>query len=177
MSFTASVSPTEVRFEQSHPRHLRLLSFRSDGYPAHPICGRAAAVPGDEVELIDAKAIDLRCSTGCTSWPGPGNHVTSEPRETDYEQQLGEDRPPSPASYRRRGDELEKRRSTGPTIGVSTITLESDANGAPRPEPSSYAKKFSGPYAHRHIEGGIGHNLPQEDPKAFVDAIIDLAQA
>ena len=54
--------------------------------------------------------------------------------------------------------------------------VESDANGAPHPEPSSYAKKFTGRYSHRHIEGGIGHNLPQEDPKAFVDAIIDVAQ-
>ena len=74
-------------------------------------------------------------------------------------------------------DELEKRLAAGPTIGVPTITLESDANGAPHPDPSSYAKKFTGRYAHRHIEGGIGHNLPQEDPKAFVQAIIDVAQA
>ena len=74
-------------------------------------------------------------------------------------------------------DELEKRLATGPTIGVPTITLESDANGAPHPDPSSYAKKFTGRYAHRHIEGGIGHNLPQEDPKAFAQAIIDVAQA
>src|SRR5687767_899688 len=74
-------------------------------------------------------------------------------------------------------DELEKRLATGPVIGVPTITLESDANGAPHPEPSSYARKFSGRYAHRHIEGGIGHNLPQEAPKAFVDAIIDADKA
>jgi pimeloyl-ACP methyl ester carboxylesterase len=73
-------------------------------------------------------------------------------------------------------DELEKRLATGPTISVPTITLESDANGAPHPEPSTYAKKFSGPYAHRHIEGGIGHNLPQEAPKAFVDAILDVVK-
>lgn len=73
-------------------------------------------------------------------------------------------------------NELEKQLATGPVIGVPTITLESDANGAPHPEPSSYARKFSGPYSHRHIEGGIGHNLPQEDPKAFVEAIIDVAQ-
>ncbi len=74
-------------------------------------------------------------------------------------------------------DELEKRLATGPIIGVPTITLESDANGAPHPEPSSYAKKFSGRYSHRLIKGGIGHNLPQEAPKAFVEAIIDVAQA
>ena len=59
---------------------------------------------------------------------------------------------------------------------MPTITLESDANGAPHPDPKSYAKKFTGRYQHRHIEGGIGHNLPQEDPKAFVDAIIDSSR-
>ena len=74
-------------------------------------------------------------------------------------------------------DEFEQRLATGPTIGVPTITLESDANGAPYPEPNSYAKKFTGRYAHRHIEGGIGHNLPQENPKAFAQAIIDVAGA
>jgi pimeloyl-ACP methyl ester carboxylesterase len=73
-------------------------------------------------------------------------------------------------------DVLEKRLATGPTIGVPTITLESDANGAPHPEPSSYANKFTGRYSHRQVAGGIGHNLPQEDPKAFAQAIIDIAQ-
>ena len=81
------------------------------------------------------------------------------------------------AEGERKYDELEKRLAAGPTISVPTITLESDANGAPHPEPSSYAKKFTGRYAHRHIGGGIGHNLPQEDPNAFVDAIIDVAGA
>jgi pimeloyl-ACP methyl ester carboxylesterase len=73
-------------------------------------------------------------------------------------------------------DDLEKRLATGPTIGVPTITLEGDANGAPHPEPSSYANKFTGRYSHRQVAGGIGHNLPQEDPKAFAQAIIDIAQ-
>jgi pimeloyl-ACP methyl ester carboxylesterase len=72
-------------------------------------------------------------------------------------------------------DELEKRLAGFPVISVPTITLESDANGAPHPEPSSYAKKFSGKYAHRTIEGGIGHNLPQEAPQAFAQAVIDIA--
>jgi hypothetical protein len=75
----------------------------------------------------------------------------------------------------RKYDELEKRFAAGPTIGIPTSTLESDANGAPHPEPSSYTNKFTGRYAHRHIEGGIGHNLPQEDPKTFVEAIIDVS--
>jgi pimeloyl-ACP methyl ester carboxylesterase len=79
------------------------------------------------------------------------------------------------AEGERKYDELEKRLAAGPTIGIPTITLESDANGAPHPEPSSYANKFTGHYAHRHIEGGIGHNLPQEDPKAFAEAIIDVS--
>jgi pimeloyl-ACP methyl ester carboxylesterase len=73
-------------------------------------------------------------------------------------------------------DELEKRLAAFPTIGVPTITLEGDANGAPHPEPSAYAKKFTGRYSHRLITGGIGHNLPQEAPKEFAEAIIDVAQ-
>jgi pimeloyl-ACP methyl ester carboxylesterase len=73
-------------------------------------------------------------------------------------------------------DALEKRLAEAPVIGVPTITLEGDANGAPHPEPSSYAKKFSGKYEHRLIRGGIGHNLPQEAPEAFSRAIIDVDQ-
>ncbi len=68
-------------------------------------------------------------------------------------------------------DALEKRLAEAPVIGVPTITLEGDANGAPHPEPSSYAGKFSGRYAHRTITGGVGHNLPQEAPRAFASAI------
>ena len=73
-----------------------------------------------------------------------------------------------------RYEELEKRLATAPSIGVPTITLEGDANGAPHPEPESYAKKFTGKYQHRTISGGIGHNLPQEAPQAFVRAIRDV---
>jgi pimeloyl-ACP methyl ester carboxylesterase len=71
-------------------------------------------------------------------------------------------------------DDLEKRLAEGPVITVPTITLEGDANGAPHPEPSSYVKKFSGKYAHRTIKGGIGHNLPQEAPHAFAQAVVDV---
>ena len=67
--------------------------------------------------------------------------------------------------------DLEKRLAEAPGITVPTVTLEGDANGAPHPDPSAYAAKFSGPYSHRTIEGGIGHNFPQEAPDAFVDAI------
>jgi pimeloyl-ACP methyl ester carboxylesterase len=71
-------------------------------------------------------------------------------------------------------DELEKRLAEGPVITVPAITLEGDANGAPHPDPSAYAKKFSGKYSHRTIEGGIGHNLPQEAPEAFARAVIEV---
>ena len=71
-------------------------------------------------------------------------------------------------------DELERRLAAFPTIGVPTITLEGDANGAPHPDPSAYAKRFSGKYEHRHITGGIGHNLPQEAPNDFAQAVIDI---
>jgi hypothetical protein len=57
---------------------------------------------------------------------------------------------------------------------VPTITMEGDANGAPHPEPSAYAKMFSGKYSHRNVNGGIGHNLPQEAPQAFAEAIVDV---
>jgi len=72
-------------------------------------------------------------------------------------------------------DKFEKQLAEAPVITVPTITLEGDANGAPHPESSVYAKKFSGEYSHKLITGGIGHNLPQEAPKAFADAIIEVA--
>jgi pimeloyl-ACP methyl ester carboxylesterase len=71
-------------------------------------------------------------------------------------------------------DELESRLAEAPTISVPTITLEGDTNGAPHPEASAYAGKFSGRYEHRVITGGIGHNLPQEAPLAFAQAVIDV---
>ena len=71
-------------------------------------------------------------------------------------------------------DDLEKRLAAFPVITVPTITLQGDADGAPRPDPSSYAKKFSGKYSHRTIKGGVGHNLPQEAPQAFAKAVLDV---
>jgi pimeloyl-ACP methyl ester carboxylesterase len=71
-------------------------------------------------------------------------------------------------------DDLEKRLAEGPVIAVPTITLEGDANGAPHPDASSYAKKFSGKYAHRIVKGGVGHNLPQEAPQAFAEAVVEV---
>jgi pimeloyl-ACP methyl ester carboxylesterase len=72
-------------------------------------------------------------------------------------------------------NDLESRLAEGPVITVPTITLEGDANGAPHPDPSSYSRKFTGKYAHRNLTGGIGHNLPQEAPKAFAEAVIEAA--
>ena len=71
-------------------------------------------------------------------------------------------------------DDLEQQLATGPVITVPTITLEGDANGAPHPDPAAYATKFSGKYTHRTISGGVGHNLPQEAPKSFVEAILEV---
>jgi pimeloyl-ACP methyl ester carboxylesterase len=71
-------------------------------------------------------------------------------------------------------DQLENQLAEGPVITVPTITLEGDANGAPHPDPASYGKKFAGKYTHRLVKGGVGHNLPQEAPRAFADAVIDV---
>ena len=71
-------------------------------------------------------------------------------------------------------DDLEKQLAKGPAITVPSITLEGDANGAPHPDASSYARKFSGKYAHRVISGGVGHNMPQEAPRAFAEAVVEV---
>lgn len=78
------------------------------------------------------------------------------------------------ADGERRYDALEQQLAQLPSIHVPTITLEGDANGAPHAEPASYAGKFTGKYAHRLIRGGIGHNLPQEAPRDFVQAVVDV---
>ncbi|WP_029083575.1 alpha/beta fold hydrolase [Bradyrhizobium sp. th.b2] len=73
-------------------------------------------------------------------------------------------------------DAFEKTLAQAPVIAIPTITMEGDANGAPHPEPAAYAQKFSGHYEHRTLTGGIGPNLPQEAPQAFVQAIIDVSK-
>jgi pimeloyl-ACP methyl ester carboxylesterase len=70
-------------------------------------------------------------------------------------------------------DALEARLAAAPVITVPTITLEGDANGAPHPEPAAYRAKFAGRYAHRQL-AGVGHNLPQEAPRAFADAVVEV---
>jgi pimeloyl-ACP methyl ester carboxylesterase len=81
------------------------------------------------------------------------------------------------ADGERKYDDLEKKLAEGPVIAVPTITMEGDANGAPHPEPAAYRNKFSGRYEHRLIKGGVGHNLPQEAPQAFAEAVISAAKA
>jgi pimeloyl-ACP methyl ester carboxylesterase len=74
-------------------------------------------------------------------------------------------------------DDLEKRLAAAPAIAVPAITMEGDANGAPHPEPGAYAGKFSGKYEHRTVKGGVGHNLPQEAPQAFAEAVVEVAKS
>jgi len=71
-------------------------------------------------------------------------------------------------------DDVERRLADAPAIAVPAITLEGDANGAPHADASAYAGKFTGKYEHRTISGGVGHNLPQEAPRAFAQAVIDV---
>jgi pimeloyl-ACP methyl ester carboxylesterase len=71
-------------------------------------------------------------------------------------------------------DDLERRLAGAPAIAVPAITLEGDANGAPHADATAYAGKFTGKYEHRVIGGGVGHNLPQEAPQAFAQAVIDV---
>lgn len=69
-------------------------------------------------------------------------------------------------------DDLERRLAERPPISVPTITMEGDANGAPHPDAASYRDAFTGRYEHRVVGGGVGHNLPQEATRAFVEAVI-----
>ena len=81
------------------------------------------------------------------------------------------------ADGERRYDDFERRLAQAPAISVPTITMEGDANGAAHAEAPAYAKQFTGRYAHRLLTGGIGHNLPQEAPRDFAQAVLDVAAA
>jgi pimeloyl-ACP methyl ester carboxylesterase len=81
------------------------------------------------------------------------------------------------ADGERQYDGIEQKLAAGPAIAVPTITMEGDANGAPHVPPEAYRSKFTGRYEHRTINGGIGHNLPQEAPREFAKALIDVAKA
>ncbi len=72
-------------------------------------------------------------------------------------------------------NDLERRLAEAPAIAAPTITLDGDSDGvAPATDGASYASKFSGKRTHRIIKGA-GHNLPQEAPQAFVDAVLEVA--
>lgn len=71
-------------------------------------------------------------------------------------------------------EDLEKQLAAGPVIKVPTITLDGDSDGvAPATDGTGYASKFSGKRTHKIIKG-VGHNLPQEAPQAFADAIFEV---
>jgi pimeloyl-ACP methyl ester carboxylesterase len=110
---------------------------------------------------------DATFDRSATSFENP-DHVAIVIHNYRWRQALAEGEP--------RYDDLEKRLAASPVINVPTITMEGDANGAPHPDPTSYAKKFTGRYEHRTIKGGIGHNLPQEAPQAFAKAVVKVAQ-
>jgi pimeloyl-ACP methyl ester carboxylesterase len=78
------------------------------------------------------------------------------------------------AEGERKYDDQEKQLAAAPPITVPTITLEGNANGAIHADSAAYRNKFLGTYEHRIIAGGVGHNLPQEAPKAFAQAVIDV---
>ena len=132
--------------------------------------GRLRAVPtrlqpadlAPRVAALDVRRRDLRASARAFDNPDHVNIVIH-----NYRWRLGL------ADGETQYDALERRLAAAPTIAVPTITLEGDANGAPHPPASAYANKFVGKYAHRVIAGGIGHNLPQEAPRAFAQAIVD----
>jgi pimeloyl-ACP methyl ester carboxylesterase len=78
------------------------------------------------------------------------------------------------ANGERKYDDLEKRLAALAPITVPTITMEGDANGAIHAPSAAYRAKFSGKYEHRDLTGGVGHNLPQEAPQAFAQAVVDV---
>ena len=72
-------------------------------------------------------------------------------------------------------DGLENQLAAGPIISVPAITLDGESNGiAPPTDGSSYRKKFSGKYSHQIVKGTAGHNLPQEAPQAFAQAVVEV---
>ena len=133
------------------------------GYDEVPARLREADL-ADRVAAVGLRRRHVRSQRGVVRQPGS---------RRDRDPQL----PLAARAGRRRGASTTSSSSGSPQARSSrcpTITLEGDANGAPHPDPSAYAAKFSGAYSHRTIEGGIGHNLPQEAPEAFADAVLDV---
>jgi Ohr subfamily peroxiredoxin len=136
------------------------------GWSACFISAMKIAAGKMKVALPDGLAIDATFDRTAASFDNP-DHVAIVIHNYRWRLELAEGEP--------KYADLEKRLAQSPVISVPTITMEGDANGAPHPDPATYAKKFSGPYEHRQITGGIGHNLPQEAPQAFAQAIADIA--
>jgi pimeloyl-ACP methyl ester carboxylesterase len=78
------------------------------------------------------------------------------------------------AEGERKYDDLEKRLAALPAVTVPAITMEGDSNGAIHAPSTAYRNKFAGKYDYRLITGGAGHNIPQEAPRAFAQAVIDV---
>ena len=81
------------------------------------------------------------------------------------------------ADGERKYDALEKQLAALPVVTVPAITMEGDSNGAIHGPSTAYRDKFAGKYDYRLITGGVGHNLPQEAPQAFAQAIVDVDAA
>jgi pimeloyl-ACP methyl ester carboxylesterase len=171
-----------------------------------PRNGQQAAVAADILALMDALKIKTATIAGCdwgartacimaALWPERAKALVSVSGYLIGSQEAGKAPLPPAAEAQwwyqyyfatergragyeknRQYQDLEAQLAKAPVIGVPTITLEGDANGAPHPEPAAYAKKFSGPYEHRTATGGIGHNLPQEAPEVFATAVKDVAR-
>jgi pimeloyl-ACP methyl ester carboxylesterase len=71
-------------------------------------------------------------------------------------------------------EEIEQRLASQPKVTVPTIALQGEADGVNPPESSAHhAAFFTGPYQ-RRVLPRIGHNPPQEDPKTFADAVLEM---
>ncbi len=120
----------------------------------------------DSFTSVELRRRDLRAERPGLRQPGPCQHRHPQLPLADR-----------PGLGQQQYEALERRLAEAPAIGVPTITLEGDANGAPHSDPASYAGRFTGWYAHRFIGGGVGHNLPQEAPRDFAQAVIDADAA
>lgn len=140
-----------------------------------PRNGQQSALAADMIALMDALGIEKAIVAGC-DWGARNSAAAFDNPDhvavtiDNYRWRLGL------AEGEAKYDAYERRLAEAPAIAIPTITLEGDANGAPHPDPAIYAKKFTGKYEHRTISGGIGHNLPQEAPQAFAQAVLDVAR-
>jgi pimeloyl-ACP methyl ester carboxylesterase len=69
---------------------------------------------------------------------------------------------------------IERRLAAQPTIAVPTISFDGSDDGVRAPAAATHdARHFSGPRSHR-LAQGVGHNMPQESPREFADAVLEL---